>query len=118
MVQVDNAAHIGGALGGAIIAAAWRRGVTYTERAEAFVLWCSVALVLACGLTVVVRDWTDPYLYMSFDDRLGAASRAARVGRCEEAERALRRAQLLDPGNERIHLRAIEVNRACLAPLR
>ena len=26
MVQVDNAAHIGGALGGVIIAATWRRG--------------------------------------------------------------------------------------------
>lgn len=118
MVQVDNAAHIGGALGGALIATSWKRGVKYSDHAQSIVLGCSIAIVLACALTVAVRDWSDPYLYMSFDDRLAAASRAARVGRCDEAERALRRAERMDPGSERIRERAVEVNRACLAPRR
>lgn len=118
MVQVDNAAHIGGALGGALIATSWQRGVKYSERTQAIVLGGSIALVLICGLTVLVRGRVDPYLYMSFDERLGAASRAARAGKCDEAERALKRAEVLDPGSERVHERAVDVNRACLVPRR
>jgi len=93
MVQVDNAAHIGGAFGGVII-----------------------AVMITAGLTVYVRNRTDPYLFMNVDERLNAASRAARAGQCEEADRAMKRAQQLDPGNERLHDRAQEINRECLAP--
>ena len=116
VVQVDNAAHIGGALGGVIIAATWRRGVTYTARAQRIIVGTCVALVIVAGVTVYVRNRTDPYLFMNIDERLGAASRAARSGKCDEADRALKRAQQLDPGNDRIHDRAQEINRACLAP--
>ena len=116
VVQVDNAAHIGGALGGVIIAATWRRGVTYSVQAQQIIVGVCVAIVVLSGLTVYVRNRTDPYLFMSVDERLSAASRAARNGRCDEADRALKRAQQLDPGNERIHDRAQEINRECLAP--
>jgi rhomboid protease GluP len=114
MVQVDNAAHIGGALGGVTIAAAWRRGVTYAERAQHIIVTAAVGLVLASGLTVYVRNRTDPYLFMNLDERLIAASRAAREGRCDDAERALKRAGQLDPGSDRVHDYTREVNRACL----
>lgn len=116
VVQIDNAAHIGGALGGVIVAATWRRGVTYTTRAQQAVVGACIALVIASGLTVYVRDRTDPYLFMNVDQRLNAASRAARSGRCDEAEYAMKRAQRLDPGNERLHDRAQEINRECLTP--
>lgn len=116
MVQIDNAAHIGGALGGVVIAATWRRGVTYGALAQRAVLGACVALVVASGATVYVRDHTDPYLFLGIGDRLDAATRAARAGRCDEAERALRRADRLDPGSERIFSRAREIDRACLAP--
>lgn len=114
MVQVDNAAHIGGALGGVIIAATWRRGVVYTQAAQRTIVTASVALVIVAGLTVYVRNRTDPYLFMSVNERLDAASHAARSGRCDEADRAMKRAQQLDPNNDRIHDRAQEINRACL----
>ena len=116
MVQIDNAAHIGGALGGVIIAAAWRRGVTYTAQAQRLVIGACVALAIVSTLTVYVRNRTDPYLFMSVDERLSAASRAARSGRCDEAERAMKRAQRLDPGSERLHDRAKDIDRACLTP--
>lgn len=116
MVQVDNAAHIGGALGGALIASAWKRGVTYTERAQKVVVGGCIAVLVAAGLAVYVRGMTDPYLFMTFEDRLGAASRAARRGQCDEAVHSLQRAEQIDPGNQRLHDRAQEVNRACLTP--
>ena len=116
MVQVDNAAHIGGAIGGVIIAATWRRGVTYSTQAQQIIVGACVAIVVVSGLTVYVRNRTDPYLFMSVDERLNAASRAARAGRCDEADRAKKRAELLDPGNERLHDRAQEINRECLTP--
>ncbi|MDF2698275.1 MAG: rhomboid family serine protease [Labilithrix sp.] len=118
VVQVDNAAHIGGALGGVIIAATWRRGVTYTAQMQQIVVGVCVAVVIATGLTVYVRNRTDPYLFMNIDERLNAAIRAARSGRCDEADRAMRRAERLDPGNDRLHDRAQEINRECLAPER
>ncbi len=114
MVQVDNAAHIGGALGGVIIAATWRRGVSYSERAQRIIVGCCVGLVIATALTVYVRDRTDPYLFMSMDERLNAATYAARTGKCDEAERVIRRAGRFDPKSERLHDRALEINRECL----
>lgn len=116
MVQVDNAAHIGGALGGVIIAATWRRGVTYTERMQQIIVAACVALVIVTSLTVYVRNRTDPYLFMNVSERLDAAMRAARAGRCDEADRAMKRAESLDPGNQLLHDRAQEINRACLVP--
>ncbi len=116
MVQVDNAAHIGGALGGAIIAATWRRGVTYSTRAQQIIVGVCVGIILFSGLTVYVRNRTDPYLFMSVEERARAGLRAARVGDCDEAERAMRRAARLDPGNEGVRERAQAVTRECLAP--
>lgn len=115
MVQVDNAAHIGGAVGGVVIAAAWQRGVSYSEKAQKMIVAACVGVVLVAGLAVYVRDRTDPYLFMSLDERLDAAKRAARSGQCAEAEVALRRADRLDPGSERVRHRARDVTRQCLA---
>lgn len=114
MVQVDNAAHIGGAVGGVIIAAAWQRGVTYAKKTEKLIVAASVGLVLLAGLAVYVRDRTDPYLFMNLDERLDAAKRAARGGKCDEAEVAMRRAERLDPGSERVRARGRDVTRVCL----
>jgi rhomboid protease GluP len=114
MVQIDNAAHIGGAIGGVVIAASWRRGVTYSDRAQKSIVGACVGIVIAAAIAVYARDRTDPYLFMSIDERLDAATYAARAGQCDEAERALRRAERLDPQSERLHDRAQEINRECL----
>ncbi len=118
MVQVDNAAHIGGALGGVIVAATWRRGVTYALRAQQVIVGICVTIVVVSGLTVYVRNRTDPYLFMSVEERARSAVRAARLGDCQEAERAMRRAQKLDPGNTNLRERESEITRECLAPRR
>ena len=50
MVQVDNAAHVGGALGGVIIAAIWRRGISYSAHAQRLIVSACVGVVLLSGL--------------------------------------------------------------------
>jgi rhomboid protease GluP len=58
---VDNAAHLGGAVGGALIALAWRRGIVYSRRATiAVVVGCAV-VVAAAFATVVWHDTRDPF---------------------------------------------------------
>jgi rhomboid protease GluP len=116
IVQVDNAAHVGGALGGVIIAATWRRGVAYSVRSQNMIVGACLAVIVIAGLAVYVRDRTDPYLFMSLDERLTAAARAARAGRCDEAERATRRAQQLDPGNPALRDTMQSITRQCLVP--
>ena len=116
MVQVDNAAHVGGALGGVIIAATWRRGMTYTVRAQKIVVALCVGIVILSGLTVYLRNRTDPSLFMSVEERMHAAVRAARAGQCDEADRAMKRAQQLNPDNPILHDRVIEMDRECLTP--
>ncbi len=114
MVQVDNAAHVGGALGGVIIAATWRRGMSYSARAQRIIVAVCVGVVLISGLVVYVRNRSDPYLFMSVEERLSAAVHAARTGHCAEADRAVKRAQRLDPGNAMLHAKTVEIDRACL----
>lgn len=114
MVQVDNAAHVGGAFGGLIIAATWRRGVTYTKKMQQVIVAASVGVVLLAGLVVYVRDRTDRYLFMSVDERIEAGYASARNHHCDEAERALRRAASLDPGGDRVREGGREIDRVCL----
>jgi rhomboid protease GluP len=116
MVQVDNAAHVGGALGGVIIAATWRRGMVYSLKAQKIIVGVCIAIVIMSGLTVYVRNRTDPYLFMSVDERMHAAMRAARLGHCDEADRAMKRAERIDPGNPLLHERSLEIDRECLTP--
>jgi rhomboid protease GluP len=113
MVQVDNAAHMGGALGGAIIASMWRRGVTYSARAQRLILGiCTLLLVGAAG-TVFYRNRTDPYLFMNAEARLDAALDWSRQGQCERAEEAFRRALRLAPTDALVREKQSELERSC-----
>lgn len=116
MVQVDNAAHLGGALGGVIIASTWRRGYVYPKRAQAVIVAACVALVVASGIVVYVRDRTDPYLFMDLDERIATARSAIEAGRCEKAMHAIARARQMDPVNNRIRALAEQIDRECQAP--
>lgn len=56
---VDNAAHIGGAIAGAVIAMLWRRGKTPGPIARTATLVGFVALLLGTVVTVAVREHDD-----------------------------------------------------------
>lgn len=114
--QIDNAAHIGGAIGGAIVAATWQRGFTYERGAQRVILAASVGLVIAGAAVVYVRNRTDPYLFMNVNERMDAAYIAFQNGHCDRARNALSRAIQMDPNNRWIHAGADEIGRECSDP--
>jgi rhomboid protease GluP len=113
IAQIDNAAHIGGALAGAIVAATWQRGFTYAPRAQRSILLASLALVLGAGGVVFVRNHTDPFLFMNVEERMRAADEAVRAGHCSHARAAMQRAVGMDPGNGFIRAQAKQIEREC-----
>ncbi len=113
MVQVDNAAHAGGALAGAMIATTWRRGYVYPRRATQALIAACIGLVVTSAVVVYVRDRTDPYLFMSVEERMRSGLEALREGRCDRARSAMARAVQMDPRNSAIRALADEVEREC-----
>jgi rhomboid protease GluP len=116
LAQIDNAAHIGGALAGAMIATTWQRGFTYVMRSQQAILAACVGLVLASGGIVYVRNRTDPYLFMDVDERMKAAYSALQAGRCDRARSAMGRAIQMDPDNRYIRALGSEIDRECSDP--
>jgi rhomboid protease GluP len=87
--SIDNPAHIGGALAGAIIASMWRRGASYSATAERLILGgCGVVLALCIGV-VAFHDRTDLYAPMTLIERTDFTRQALRVGRCRDAQEGL-----------------------------
>jgi rhomboid protease GluP len=87
--NISNAAHIGGALAGGAIAATWRRGHRYSDRATAARLALCAAVVAACIAVVAVRDRTDPFAVMTLAERHDFATEALAEGRCGDAREGL-----------------------------
>jgi len=113
IAQIDNAAHIGGAVAGAVLALSWERGVSYAgKRTRAIVGGC-VAVVLLSGAGVWVRNHTDPFVFMDVEERIQAALTANQDGKCDRARAAMQRAQQMDPSNGSIHALVEEIDRQC-----
>jgi rhomboid protease GluP len=87
--HIDNAAHVGGALAGGLIAAAWRRGTRASERTARIILGSCAAVVVACIGLVGLRDHTDPFAVMTLQDRDEFTNRALDDGRCGDAHDGL-----------------------------
>lgn len=115
MVQVDNAAHVGGALAGIMIAASWSRESVWTARASQAVVGLCTVIVLVSGLVVFVRDRTDPYLFLDHEERMKVAIEALRDGRCDRARDAMARARQMDPANRGMRALSHDIDRACEA---
>ncbi len=111
--RIDNAAHVGGAIGGAFVAALWRRGLVYSKGTRAATLAVSCVVVLAAGATVVVRDTTDPFVLLGRDERIQVAATALWEGRCGDAEAAARRAERIDPRSRDIEELKRNIARRC-----
>jgi rhomboid protease GluP len=85
IAKFDNAAHAGGAIGGALIALMWRRGAE-APGPRTFSLAVGVLAILGAGVVVLLHDLTDPFATMEANARLSYAETALREGRCDEAK--------------------------------
>jgi rhomboid protease GluP len=83
--NIDNAAHIGGAIAGASIAAMWQRGYRYTARATKAILAGCGALVAACVVVVGVRDRVDRFATLNLQERYDFTIAALAGGHCRDA---------------------------------
>jgi rhomboid protease GluP len=86
---VDNAAHVGGALSGAAIAALWKRGVVYSPRATRGIVGVCLGFVGICAALVAVRDHRDPFASMLLHDRIVFTTDALADGHCDDAKAGL-----------------------------
>ena len=112
-VQVDNAAHVGGAVAGVVLAASWKRGYLYPPHVARAVVASCIALVLGSGAVVYVRDRTDPFLFLDHQERLKVAMEALRAGRCDRARTAVERALRMDPRNMGVQRLRHDIDREC-----
>jgi hypothetical protein len=95
--RIDNLAHVGGAIGGGLIAVTWRRGVLYGPIARWLGILGAAAICTVAATRVLARDVSDPYALLSADERYQQALAAFSDGRCDEARRALTAAAKLAP---------------------
>jgi rhomboid protease GluP len=86
---VDNAAHVGGMISGALVATAWRRGVRYSTAARWLSIGLSAAACIGAGAAVAYRDVTDPFAQLGPNDRAKVLQKALRNHDCAFARRAL-----------------------------
>jgi rhomboid protease GluP len=86
--RVDNVAHLGGALAGALVALTWRRrplSPAFTGR----VVGGCVAVLLGCIGLVALRDRTDRFAALDLRDRSEFTSESLADGRCDDAREGL-----------------------------
>jgi membrane associated rhomboid family serine protease len=88
--NIDNSAHLGGALAGGAIAAMWRRGRQYSRRATSIALGSCGAVVVACAAIVAAHDRFDRFANMRLADRADFTLEALARGRCRDAIDGLR----------------------------
>jgi rhomboid protease GluP len=96
LMGFDNGAHIGGAIGGALIAMMWRRGAE-APGPRTFSLAVGVLAMVGAGAMVVLHDLTDPFATMEANARLAYAEKALREGRCDEAKAGAAAARSVAP---------------------
>jgi rhomboid protease GluP len=83
--HIDNSAHVGGAVAGAVVALGWRRGYTYGSRATAAILAVCLGILVAAIGVVAWRDRTDRFAAMTLESRTSFTMDAVAEGRCQDA---------------------------------
>jgi rhomboid protease GluP len=112
-LRVDNAAHVGGAAAGIVVALMWRREYVPPWRTKRTVVASCVAIVLASAGLVYWRDRTDPYLFLDLAGRTNQAIDALGAGRCGRARSAIERAIQMDRTNAALLEVRLEIERQC-----
>jgi rhomboid protease GluP len=87
--NIDNSAHIGGAVAGALIASAWRRGHKGTTAGNVASLALSVGVVVASIGALAWHDRTDRFAGMTLEERSSFTLDATSEGRCNDAREGL-----------------------------
>lgn len=87
--NIDNSAHIGGAIAGALIASAWRRGHRGTTAGDALSLGLSLAVVVGAIGALAWHDRNDKFATMTLEDRSNFTIDATSEGRCNDARQGL-----------------------------
>ncbi|MCA9587972.1 MAG: rhomboid family intramembrane serine protease [Myxococcales bacterium] len=113
--RFDNAAHIGGAAAGAILAATWRRGQVYSALKRRIIVGLCALITIGSAVTVWHKNRTDPLTFLNGEERVRYALKAFRDGKCDEARRAIRRAIKMDPKNGAVSALTDEIDRECAA---
>ncbi len=115
--NIDNAAHIGGALAGGLVALAWKRGVVREPRATRAVVGACAALVAVCGLIVAARGAADPFASQTGDERLRHAAAAIDAGDCHTAHDALASVERIYPNDVDVREQRARYYRVCGRPI-
>ncbi|HEY2517631.1 MAG TPA: rhomboid family intramembrane serine protease, partial [Polyangiaceae bacterium] len=87
--NVANTAHVGGAIAGGVIAASWRRGFRYSERATRLVVGACAVILAGCIAVVGWHDQTDRFATLSLQERVRATEDAVARGQCKAAHEDL-----------------------------
>jgi rhomboid protease GluP len=84
-----DAAHVGGAVAGAVVAATWQRGYRYSRRATSLIVASCASVVVGSIVALAIRDHSDPFATMDLRDREDFTKSALADGRCGDAYQGL-----------------------------
>jgi rhomboid protease GluP len=87
--NIDNAAHVGGALSGAAIATLWKRGAHRSPATTRAVVAACGFVFATCAAVVAVRDHQDRFATMRLRERYEFTVSALSDDRCEDARSGL-----------------------------
>jgi rhomboid protease GluP len=115
--NIDNAAHIGGALAGGLVALAWKGGVVREPLVTRRVVGACAAFVAVCALIVAARGAADPYAAQTGDERLRHAAAAIDAGDCHTAHDALVSVERIYPDEPHVREQRKRFNAYCGRPI-
>jgi rhomboid protease GluP len=110
---IDNWAHVGGALAGAVIASMWRRGYRYSVGATRAILGACLLVLLLCIGVVAWRDSTDRFAAMGLLQRFDFARDALGDQRCRDAHDGLLAVERLRPNMVQVPSLRVQVDKIC-----
>jgi rhomboid protease GluP len=100
----DNAAHAAGAIAGASIAAAWKRGESYPRATSIWIVVLCACITVGAGLRVARFTLTTRFATLGVDDRVAYATHAIDTGSCRDARAAIESLQRLAPNTPQVLL--------------
>jgi len=110
---IDNWAHVGGAIAGAVIASTWRLGYRYSVRATRAILGACLAVLVLCVGIVAWHDSTDRFAAMGVIERFDFAREALEEGRCRDAHEGLLAVERLRPKMVQVPSLRAQMDKIC-----